>query len=68
VYGTRSETDLHVDYVSHQLVRNVFQHPSRSRGMLNLSIGFKSAKAEKAAASKQISQPHLQRASVIHMR
>lgn len=29
VYGKRSEVDLHVDYVSHQLVRNVFQNPSR---------------------------------------
>jgi hypothetical protein len=29
VYGKRSEIDLHVDYVSHQLFRNVFQDPSR---------------------------------------
>ena len=29
VYGMRSDIDLHVDYVSHQLIRNVFQKASR---------------------------------------
>ena len=45
MYGKRSEIDLHVDYVSHQLIRNVFHDPSRVAAWdaFYLSIGFSSA-------------------------